>query len=42
VRLGVLAAVLLLAGLLPWVTAGPLPARLVALPLCWPARWWRS
>jgi hypothetical protein len=33
VRLGVLAAVLLLAGLLPWVTAGPLPARLVALPL---------
>ena len=33
VRLGVLAAVLLLAGLLPWVTAGPLSARLVALPL---------
>ena len=33
VRLGVLAAALLVAGLLPWVTAGPLPARLVALPL---------
>lgn len=33
VRLGVLAAALLVAGLLPWVTAGPLPARLIALPL---------
>ena len=33
VRLGVLAAALLLAGLLPWVTMGPLPARLLALPL---------
>ena len=33
VRLAVLAAVLLLAGLLPWLTAGPAAARLVALPL---------
>ena len=33
VRLGVLAAALLVAGLLPWVTMGPLPVRLVALPL---------
>ncbi len=32
-RLGLLAGVLLLAGGLPWVTAGPLPARLIALPL---------
>jgi hypothetical protein len=32
-RLSVLAAVLLLAGLLPWLTDGPLPVRLVALPL---------
>ncbi|HEX6755046.1 MAG TPA: hypothetical protein VF109_03775 [Mycobacteriales bacterium] len=33
VRLGALAGVLLLAGLLPWVTGGTLAARLVALPL---------
>jgi hypothetical protein len=32
-RLGVLAAVLLVAGLLPWVTGGSLGVRLVALPL---------
>jgi len=32
-RLGMLAAVLLVAGLLPWVTGGPTGARLVALPL---------
>jgi hypothetical protein len=32
-RLGVLAAALLVAGGLPWVTAGPLAARLIALPL---------
>jgi hypothetical protein len=31
--LGVLAAVLVVAGLLPWVTAGPTAARLLALPL---------
>jgi hypothetical protein len=33
VALGLLAAALLVAGALPWVTAGPLPARLIALPL---------
>lgn len=32
-RLGLLAAVLLVAGLLPWLTAGPLGVRLVALPM---------
>lgn len=32
-RLGALAAVLLVAGLLPWVTGGSTGARLVALPL---------
>ena len=32
-RLGALAAALLVAGLLPWLTAGPLPARLLGLPL---------
>jgi hypothetical protein len=33
VRLGILAALLLLAGALPWATAGPLPTRLIAAPL---------
>jgi hypothetical protein len=32
-RLGALTALLLLAGALPWLTAGPLPTRLIALPL---------
>jgi hypothetical protein len=32
-RLAALAALLLVAGALPWLTAGPLPARLIALPL---------
>jgi hypothetical protein len=31
--LGLLAAALLVAGTLPWATGGPLPARLIALPL---------
>lgn len=33
IRLGLLAAVMLVAGGLPWVTAGPLAARLIAVPL---------
>ncbi len=32
-RLGTLAALLLCAGALPWITAGPLATRLIALPL---------
>jgi len=32
-RLAALAALLLVAGALPWLTAGPLPARPIALPL---------
>jgi hypothetical protein len=32
-RLGALTALFLLAGMLPWLTAGPLPTRLIALPL---------
>jgi hypothetical protein len=32
-RLAALAALLLVAGALPWLTAGPLPARPIAVPL---------
>jgi hypothetical protein len=33
VALGLLAATLLVAGVLPWATGGPLPVRLIAVPL---------
>jgi len=33
IRLGALTALLLLAGALPWIGAGPLSTRLIALPL---------